>query len=125
MSRVFFDRDQARLHGDQPAWADWIFFAFLFCAVTYGTTQMGAYYTMAHLVVPAAAAVPVSRSMTSALVLCTLLSASATLVGFAISFLSIGESNTHIPTSSAIIACLGVLFLCTRFVPLISALRAR
>lgn len=114
MVRVFFDRDHAQLYGDRPAAADGLFFTFLFSAVAFGTMQMGAFYTMAHLIVPAAAAVPVSQGIARALALSAALSAAATVGGFLISFVSFGESGAHIPTSSAVILCLGVLFLITR-----------
>lgn len=112
-SRVFLDREQSVLHGDNPAAADFVFFLLLFSAASLGTMQLGAYYTMAHLIVPAAAVIPVSRSIGASWISAVLIAALATIAGFSISFMDweVSGEVRHVPSSSAVIACLGLCFL--------------
>lgn len=112
-SRVFLDRDHAILHGDNPAIADAAFFALLFGAASLGTMQLGAYYTMAHLIVPAASVIPISRSIGASWLWAVILAAAATVAGFTVSFLELNVSGEvrHIPSSSAVIVFLGLFFL--------------
>ena len=117
-SRVFFDRDCAQLHGDRVQVADLLFFALLVASASLGTMLLGATYTMAHLIIPGAAVVPLARSMRASWIGCMVVSTAGTLAGFSLSFLpwNLEGEIRHLPSSSAVIACLGCLYLLLRLV---------
>lgn len=115
-TRVFFDADQARLHGDRTSLINGLFLGAMFAAAGVGTMQLGAYYSMAQMLLPAAIVLPFCRSILSALISACAVAAVCTAAGFIASFVPLVQKSgeLHLPTSSTIILLMGVVFAAAR-----------
>jgi ABC-type Mn2+/Zn2+ transport system permease subunit len=113
LKAVIFDRDDARLIGIPSFAIEVAFFTILTVVMSLTIRLMGTFFTVAHLTIPAAFALRISRSFHAAIVLAALFSSVVTLIGFMISFYPIPfEGGTlNLPTSATIILVMSLIFI--------------
>ncbi len=106
---VSFDRDHARLAGLRATAIETSFFVILCVLATLTIRLLGAFFALAHLVLPALAALAVSRSIATAVLIAFVISVTTTVLGFGLSLFPIslaGGAVVNLPTSSVIILLL-------------------
>jgi ABC-type Mn2+/Zn2+ transport system permease subunit len=111
---ILFDRDHARLAGYPVIVLELCFFVLLTVVCAVSLKLMGAFFSLAQLVLPALTGLGLARGHRAAALIAMSAAALATLMGFAISVTPLDlpavfeAEPVNLPTSSGIIVCLGV-----------------
>ncbi|PJZ82902.1 metal ABC transporter permease [Leptospira meyeri] len=105
---ISFDRDEYKIQVGNPLPFDLLFYIILAASLTVAVNLLGTFYSIAHLILPVFALLPIIRSLKLLTVVCVLFSVFSTISGFLISLVGIERNGEMIyfPTSSSIILVL-------------------
>lgn len=105
---ISFDRDEYKIQVGNPLPFDLLFYIILAASLTVSVNLLGTFYSIAHLILPVFALLPLIRSLKLLTVVCVIFSVFATISGFLISLVGIERNGEliYFPTSSSIILVL-------------------
>ncbi|TGM58212.1 metal ABC transporter permease [Leptospira vanthielii] len=108
---ISFDRDEYKIQVGNPLPFDLLFYIILAASLTVAVNLLGTFYSIAHLILPVFALLPIIRSLKLLTIVCALFSIFATISGFLISLIGIERNGEliYFPTSSSIILVLCAL----------------
>lgn len=105
---ISFDRDEYKIQVGNPLPFDLLFYIILAASLTVAVNLLGTFYSIAHLLLPVFALLPVIRSLKILTIVCVLFSIFSTCIGFMVSLVGLDRNGEMIyfPTSSSIILVL-------------------
>ncbi|XDD43825.1 metal ABC transporter permease [Leptospira sp. WS60.C2] len=105
---ISFDRDEYKIQVGNPLPFDLLFYIILAASLTVAVNLLGTFYSIAHLLLPVFALLPIIHSLRILTIVCALFSIVSTCLGFILSLVGLERNGEiiYFPTSSSIILVL-------------------